>query len=56
MECLPQIVRLVEVLSFLVEKLPTDLKTKIFYEEYLKVVKKIVVDDDTQMENIMRIL
>ena len=53
MECLPQIVRLVEVLSFLVEKLPTDLKTKNVYEEYLKVVNKIVGGDDTQMENII---
>ena len=54
MEFLPQIVKLMEVLSFLVEKLPSDLKTKDKYEEYLKVVTQILdgCSDDSPIENI----
>ena len=54
MDCLPQIVKLMEVLSFLVEKLPSELKTKDKYEEYLKVVTQIVegCSDDSPLENI----
>ena len=54
MDFLPQIVKLMEVLSFFVEKLPSDLKTKDKYEEYLKVVTQIVdgCSNDSPIENI----
>ena len=54
MECLPQIVKLMEVLSFFVEKLPSDLKTKDKYKEYLKVVTQIFdgCSNDSPIENI----
>ena len=54
MEFLPQIVKLMEVLSFLVEKLPSDLKTKDKYKEYLKVVTQIFdcCSNDSPIENI----
>ena len=52
MEWLPQIVKLMEVLSFLVEKLPSELKTKDKYEEYLKVVTQIVEGCSGPLENL----